>query len=748
VTIDTQSAAPVGAAPVSVSVPGPGARSGDAPSTNDLFAALVAQLSGSEPEAPPSGDPPADMPAAGPGARSGDAPAINTRLVTLVPPLSGSGPAARASVSVAGPDVWSGDAPATNTRLVTRVPPLSGSGPATPAAVPAAGPGVRSGAAPSSIDPGAILSSQGNGSGPAPLLGRSHAVPATPLTLGPFAPVGVVPVIAGHRSGRTSGAPVAGEPDDVDAADDASAADGAPAEMATTFADATPGLTGEVAVPVWIWPHAEPQPLARAAAETGSSGAGQDEGADVSAAATAPLTDEGSRIGRQWVSSGVGTSAGHQTAGARPSTSASPGAEAPPVPPDGASAGSAAAVLSNTPAGASPLAAAPAASSPGASAASSVVPVSINASSAAPRTAAVPSPETGGSDAPAAPPAPAAPSHETGRADAPAVPGAPPAPAAPSHETGRAAAPAAPVSHATPSADAFGAARNANLSSVPSGPPAAVDPAAASAPPVDPDAARAREAVSDRLALLRRAAGGGRIAEPLVTAGPPRPGSVAGIAATDPDGRPGSSAGRRLSDRLTEAFADAPSRDAVAPLDGRPADANAAAPSHAERAALAAGRGLEMAAAGAAAPGGWSAASVQPMVDLQAAAIPDDTDVRRQIVQAVRLQWRDGVGDARLTLQPEHLGDVTIALRVAQGGVSIHVSAETPEVRAWMNANELSLRQGLAQHGLTLDRLIVSDEPADAMPDRDGRRQRAPEEEEPPPAPPRRSETATFEVVV
>jgi flagellar hook-length control protein FliK len=132
-----------------------------------------------------------------------------------------------------------------------------------------------------------------------------------------------------------------------------------------------------------------------------------------------------------------------------------------------------------------------------------------------------------------------------------------------------------------------------------------------------------------------------------------------------------------------------------------------------------------MAAAGAAAPGGWSAASVQPMVDLQAAAIPDDTDVRRQIVQAVRLQWRDGVGDARLTLQPEHLGDVTIALRVAQGGVSIHVSAETPEVRAWMNANELSLRQGLAQHGLTLDRLIVSDEPADAMPDRDRRRRRA-----------------------
>jgi flagellar hook-length control protein FliK len=119
-------------------------------------------------------------------------------------------------------------------------------------------------------------------------------------------------------------------------------------------------------------------------------------------------------------------------------------------------------------------------------------------------------------------------------------------------------------------------------------------------------------------------------------------------------------------------------------------------------------------------------------------------------VQAVRLQWRDGVGDARLTLQPDYLGDVTISLRVEQGGVTAHVNAESADVRAWMSANEPSLRQGLAEHGLTLDRLIVSEEPADATPDRDGRRQRAPQEEQQQPrkAPPRRPETATFEVVV
>jgi len=175
----------------------------------------------------------------------------------------------------------------------------------------------------------------------------------------------------------------------------------------------------------------------------------------------------------------------------------------------------------------------------------------------------------------------------------------------------------------------------------------------------------------------------------------------------------------------------------------------AAVPSHAERAELVVGRGLDVVAPGTPPSGTPSVASVQSMADIQVATIPDDGDLRRQIVQAVKLQWRDGVGDARLTLQPDYLGDLTISLRVEQGGgVTAHLNADSADVRAWMSANEPSLRQGLAEHGLTLDRLIVSEEPADATPNGEGRRQRAPQDEEPPQAPRRRPETATFEMVV
>jgi flagellar hook-length control protein FliK len=126
--------------------------------------------------------------------------------------------------------------------------------------------------------------------------------------------------------------------------------------------------------------------------------------------------------------------------------------------------------------------------------------------------------------------------------------------------------------------------------------------------------------------------------------------------------------------------------------------------------------------------------------------IPDDGDLRRQIVQGIRLQWRDGAGDARLTLRPEYLGEVTIALRVEHGSVTAHLSADAAEVRAWMGANELLLRQALADRGLALDRLTVSDEPAKPRPDGD-RRQRQPQQEgEQRPRPQRVA--GTFEIVV
>jgi flagellar hook-length control protein FliK len=133
-------------------------------------------------------------------------------------------------------------------------------------------------------------------------------------------------------------------------------------------------------------------------------------------------------------------------------------------------------------------------------------------------------------------------------------------------------------------------------------------------------------------------------------------------------------------------------------------------------------------------------------------AVLDDHGLHRQMVQAIQLQSRNGVGDARITLQPEYLGEVSIALRVEDGGVTAHVSAASAQVREWLGANESMLRQGLLDQGLKLERLIVSEEPSSTPArdsrDRDARREQQPQPDEEPRPRPRRDASTTFEVTV
>ncbi len=123
-------------------------------------------------------------------------------------------------------------------------------------------------------------------------------------------------------------------------------------------------------------------------------------------------------------------------------------------------------------------------------------------------------------------------------------------------------------------------------------------------------------------------------------------------------------------------------------------------------------------------------------------------DLESQIVQAMRVQWTGTGGDARIRLQPHYLGELTISLKVEHGAVIAHLTASAPDVRQWIEANEATLRQGLAQHDLKLERLVVADdEPAAGSgdePDTAGH-----EAQQQPRPRRRRAETdATFEVVV
>jgi hypothetical protein len=82
-------------------------------------------------------------------------------------------------------------------------------------------------------------------------------------------------------------------------------------------------------------------------------------------------------------------------------------------------------------------------------------------------------------------------------------------------------------------------------------------------------------------------------------------------------------------------------------------------------------------------------------------------DTSERIVQSIRLQYQRGAGEAVVNLKPEHLGPVSIALRVEGGLVSVVVSARHDGVSEWLRSNEQSLREGLESSGLRLERFIV-----------------------------------------
>ncbi len=86
-----------------------------------------------------------------------------------------------------------------------------------------------------------------------------------------------------------------------------------------------------------------------------------------------------------------------------------------------------------------------------------------------------------------------------------------------------------------------------------------------------------------------------------------------------------------------------------------------------------------------------------------------------QVVKSLRVQWKQGLGEARILLRPEHLGPVDVSIKVEGGAVTAVVRAESAQVQEWLLANQQSLRQQLEAAGLRLDDLVVS---------RDGERRR------------------------
>jgi hypothetical protein len=100
---------------------------------------------------------------------------------------------------------------------------------------------------------------------------------------------------------------------------------------------------------------------------------------------------------------------------------------------------------------------------------------------------------------------------------------------------------------------------------------------------------------------------------------------------------------------------------------------------------------------------------------------PDTAD---RLVQSLRMQFLRGGGDAVVHIRPEHLGPLTVSVRVEQGSVSAHVSADNAVVAEWLQANEQLLRDSLKASGLNLERFVVHKDPDN--PGRNARRDSTP----------------------
>jgi hypothetical protein len=115
--------------------------------------------------------------------------------------------------------------------------------------------------------------------------------------------------------------------------------------------------------------------------------------------------------------------------------------------------------------------------------------------------------------------------------------------------------------------------------------------------------------------------------------------------------------------------------------------------------------------------------------------------VLADLVQAMRMQVREGGGDAVLRLNPEQFGAVSISLRVENGAVTATIAADVDAVGEWLESQESTLRQGLEEVGLRLERFVIQRDPEE----RQERR-----EHQPRPRTPRRRPdgNATFELTV
>jgi len=85
-----------------------------------------------------------------------------------------------------------------------------------------------------------------------------------------------------------------------------------------------------------------------------------------------------------------------------------------------------------------------------------------------------------------------------------------------------------------------------------------------------------------------------------------------------------------------------------------------------------------------------------------------------QIIQTIKLAWSRSGGEAHIRLDPRQFGDLSVSIRLDGGQVVARLQADAPAVREWLQTNQRTLQDGLAEHQLKLARFEVAAPDEDA----------------------------------
>jgi flagellar hook-length control protein FliK len=130
---------------------------------------------------------------------------------------------------------------------------------------------------------------------------------------------------------------------------------------------------------------------------------------------------------------------------------------------------------------------------------------------------------------------------------------------------------------------------------------------------------------------------------------------------------------------------------------------------------------------------------------LAASMLPQDQTANiDEMVRTMRVLVKEQVTEATVRLRPEHFGEVTIQVRMDGKAVSAIVLTDSSQVREWLLGQEGTMRTGLSEQGLQLERLQVQ---RDGRQDRRDADQQQPERRRPRPRPQSESQQ-TFEITV